>query len=549
MDWHVSNSSFAINESEIWKKLENHQQQTKSLHMKDLFATDDRRFEKMHETIDGFMFDYSKNRITEETLSLLFELANTVDLSKWINKMKIGDKINISENRRALHYACRLPVNSELIIDGSNVVPDIHNILDAFLDFAENIRSGNLKGFTGENFTDVVNLGIGGSDLGVRALKHALFPYCSKELKVHFVANVDYSDLAQTLENLNPRTTLFIVSSKSFSSAETIENAKSAREWILRDMPDTALPYHFVAVTNNEKKAIEFGVSAENIFFVPNSVGGRFSSTSAVGLSLACAIGEKNFRQLLLGAHAMDKHFFNTPIEHNIPILAALIAVWYNAFYRSHSQAIIPYHHGLRFFPQCIQQLDMESCGKRVSIHGKELNFDTSAIIWGQEGSNGQHSFFQLLHQGSRLVPCDFIIVVNDAYQNARHQRMLVGNAIAQTLTLMKGVDEANLKALPNQEFLLTQKHLPGNRPSNTIMIEELNPYYLGMLLAMYEHKIFVQSVIFGVNAFDQWGVEQGKVCAKEINQELNNNQIRHNYDSSTNAQLEFFLKHYKNNE
>ncbi len=544
--------STAINETAIWAQLHQHQRATRHLHMRDLFADDPMRFAHMHTTLgDGFLLDYSKNRITTETLDLLIALAAEADLGEWMQKMRSGEKINHSENRAVLHTALRLPADAVLNLDGQNIVPQVQNELQRALDFAEAVRSGNLTGSSGQAFTDIVNIGIGGSDLGPQTLTQALRPYHAAGLNIHFAANVDGADLAQTLEKLNPETTLFVVSSKSFTTPETMMNAQSARDWLIQRLGERAIAQHFAAVSNNLAAATAFGITPERIFTIFEWVGGRYSATSAISLPLMCAIGATHFRALLAGAHAMDTHFFEAPFRHNMPVLLALIGIWYNTFYRAHSHAIIPYHHGLRRFPAHIQQLDMESNGKQTSRYGEYLDFDTGPIIWGEEGVNCQHAFFQLLHQGSRLIPSDFIIVTNGDYDNHHHQTTLVANALAQTRALMMGKSETQvyreLADLPAQrrDELMPQKHFPGNQPSNTIMMERLTPYALGMLLALYEHKVFVQGVIWGINSFDQWGVEYGKVLAHEIAPKLAQSEATH-YDASTNGLIAFFRQHHE---
>ncbi|MDO5687326.1 MAG: glucose-6-phosphate isomerase [Neisseria sp.] len=544
-------SKLAINETVIWAQLHQHQRATRHLHMRDLFADNPQRFAQMHEQLDGFLLDYSKNRITEETLNLLVELAETAELPQWMRRMCCGEKINDSESRAVLHTALRLPASATLEVDGENIVPQVQHELNRALDFAENIRSGSLKTSRGEIFTDVVNLGIGGSDLGPQTLTQALRPYHAPQLNVHFVANVDGTDLAQVLEKINLVTTLFIISSKSFTTPETLLNAHAVRERLCAQLPEEAVAQHFAAVSNNLDAAAAFGIPRERVFTVFEWVGGRYSATSAIGLPLMCAIGAERFRELLAGAHAMDEHFFHAPLRHNMPVLLALIGIWYNTFYRAHSHAVIPYHHGLRRFPAHIQQLDMESNGKQTSRHGDYLDFDTGPIIWGEAGVNCQHAFFQLLHQGSRLIPSDFIVVVNGDYDNDVHQKTLVANALAQTRALMAGKSEAQvyreLADLPamRRDELMPQKHFPGNQPSNTIMLERLTPYYLGMLLALYEHKVFVQGVIWGINSFDQWGVEYGKVLARDIAPKLDSTDSTA-YDASTDGLIRFFRQHHE---
>lgn len=540
----MSFSKTLINQTPVWAKLNLHQRTTQYLQMRDLFDNNPHRFDEMSEVLGGFLFDYSKNRITEDTLNLLIELANTAGLSEQMQKMHLGEKINISENRAALHIANRLPENAELLMNNENIVPKIQAELKRALSFAEKVRQGNLKTFSGEPFEYVVNIGIGGSDLGVRACAYALRKYQNSNIKVHFVANVDRADLDATLAEIDIEKTLFIVSSKSFTTPETLINANTARQLLLNRLPEKAVRQHFIAISNNIQAACDFGIAPDHIFQLQEWVGGRYSATSVIGLPLMIAVGEKHFRQFLAGANQMDEHFFTTEFRHNIPILAGLIGVWYNTFYRSHSHAIIPYAHDLRRFPAHIQQLDMESNGKKVSQYGEYLDFDTGSIIWGEEGVNCQHAFFQLLHQGTRLVPADFIVVAGD--KNDIHQQTLVANALAQTRALMAGKKDsetlqelAHLSAIKRDE-ILPQKRFDGNQPSNTILLDELTPFNLGKLLAFYEHKTFVQAAIWGINPFDQWGVEYGKALARNIYPKLSNT-CETNYDSSTNGLIAFY--------
>lgn len=537
----------AINYSAIWAKLHQHHRTTRHIHMRDLFAAESDRFQKMHVKMDGLMLDYSKNRITEETLDLLIDLTQEAKLNKQIEQMFQGEKINSSENRAVLHTAMRLP---DRHCAGKNA-SFIANALDErerALDFAEILYQGQYMGFDGECISDIVHIGIGGSDLGPRMIYHALSPYHSKHIKVHFVANVDAADLTETLNKLHAKRTLFIIASKSFRTPETLINAHKAKQWLLKQLPETAICQHFVAISANIQAALDFGINQKYIFSMFDWVGGRYSTTSTIGLPIMCAIGKSHFQAFLSGAHHMDEHFRHTPYRQNIPVLMALIGIWYNTFYRAHSHAIIPYHHGLRRLPAHIQQLDMESNGKHTSRNGAYLDFDTGPIIWGEEGVNCQHAFFQLLHQGTRLIPADFIVVARNHYANKNEQAVLVANALAQTRALMQGKKHAEvyqeLSHLPpiERDCLLPQKCFPGNQPSNTIFIDALTPYNVGLLLALYEHKVFVQGAIWGINSFDQWGVEYGKVLAMQIEPLLNNGQAAP-FDSSTNGLIDFFRK------
>ena len=540
----MSATKTLINETPVWAKLNLHQKSTQYLKMRNLFADNPKRFDEMSEVLGGFLFDYSKNRITEETLNLLIELANAAGLSEQMQRMKTGEKINTSENRAALHIASRLPENANLLINNENIVPKVQAELSRALSFAEKVRQGEHKTHNNEPFRYVVNIGIGGSDLGVRAMTLALRKYQNSNIRVHFVANVDKADLDATLAEIEIEKTLFIVSSKSFTTPETLINANTAKKLLLEKLPEHAIRQHFVAISNNIQAACDFGIAKDNIFQLNEWVGGRYSATSVIGLPLMIAVGEKNFRQFLAGANAMDEHFFTAEFRHNIPVLAGLIGVWYNTFYRSASHAIIPYAHDLCRFPAHIQQLDMESNGKKTSQYGDYLDFDTGSIIWGEEGVNCQHAFFQLLHQGTRLVPADFIVVVGD--KSDIHQQTLVANALAQTRALMAGKTDAetlqelaHLSAIKRDE-LLPQKRFDGNQPTNTILLDALTPFNLGKLLAMYEHKTFVQAAVWGINPFDQWGVEYGKALAKDIYPKLLNKGDT-NYDSSTNGLIAFY--------
>lgn len=535
----------AINHSAVWAKLHQHQRTTRHIHMRDLFAAEENRFQLMHTQLNGMLLDYSKNRITEETLDLLIELANTARLHEQTEQMFQAALINSSEHRAVLHTAMRLPEKSAL---------DAHNQMagealderDRALAFAESLYRGQYLGVDGQPISDIVHIGIGGSDLGPRMVYQALTPYCNPHIAVHFVANVDAADLAETLAKLSAKRTLFIVASKSFTTPETLINARNAKQWLIEQLSEQAVAQHFVAISSNIQAALDFGIAQAHIFAMCDWVGGRYSVTSTIGLPVMCAIGSEHFRAFLAGAHQMDNHFRHAPYRQNMPVLMALIGIWYNTFYRAHSHAIIPYHHGLRRLPAHIQQLDMESNGKHTSRDGDYLDFDTGPIIWGEEGVNCQHAFFQLLHQGTRLIPADFIVVAHNAHADKTSQAVLVANALAQTRALMQGKKHAevyrelsHLDAI-ERDCLLPQKCFPGNQPSNTIFIDALNPYNMGMLLALYEHKVFVQGAIWGINSFDQWGVEYGKILAKQIEPILNNSAIAP-FDSSTNGLIDFF--------
>ncbi|WP_373700152.1 glucose-6-phosphate isomerase [Neisseria dentiae] len=538
-----------ITQSAAWQNLQAHQINTANMRMRELFEADPQRFDNMHETLHGLLFDYSKNRISEETLQLLCELAETAGLKQQAEAMRRGDKINISEKRAVLHTALRLPADAApVLVDGENVIPAVHRELDRALAFAESLINGVHTGATGKRITDFVHIGIGGSDLGPQLAVQALQPF-HKNVRVHFVSNSDDANIAQVLAPLNAETTVFCVASKSFGTPETLLNAHAARAWF-RDsgLREADIARHFAAISSDVAAARNFGIAPDNVFAMFDWVGGRYSVWSAIGLPVMVAVGGTHFRKFLSGAHAMDEHFFNTPLRRNIPVLLALIGIWYGNFCGAHGQAVVPYSHNLRRLPGYLQQLDMESNGKRRTLHGDTVECHTGGIVFGEEGVNCQHAFFQLLHQGTRLIPADFIVPMRTPYKIGRQHRFTVANAFAQTEALMRGktLEEARaeLAALPEaeREELAPQKEFPGNQPSNSILIEELNPFNLGMLIAMYEHKVFAQGAIWGINSFDQWGVEYGKVLAKNIEPELAHTQdIQH--DASTNGLIAFYRK------
>ncbi len=538
-----------ITQSAAWQNLQAHQINTANMRMRELFEADPQRFDNMHETLHGLLFDYSKNRISEETLQLLCELAETAGLKQQAEAMRRGDKINISEKRAVLHTALRLPADAApVLVDGENVIPAVHRELDRALAFAESLINGVHTGATGKRITDFVHIGIGGSDLGPQLAVQALQPF-HKNVRVHFVSNSDDANIAQVLAPLNAETTVFCVASKSFGTPETLLNAHAARTWFRdRGLREADIARHFAAISSDVAAARNFGIAPDNVFAMFDWVGGRYSVWSAIGLPVMVAVGGTHFRKFLSGAHAMDDHFFNTPLRRNIPVLLALIGIWYGNFCGAHGQAVVPYSHNLRRLPGYLQQLDMESNGKRRTLHGDTVECHTGGIVFGEEGVNCQHAFFQLLHQGTRLIPADFIVPMRTPYKIGRQHRFTVANAFAQTEALMRGktLEEARaeLAALPEaeREELAPQKEFPGNQPSNSILIEELNPFNLGMLIAMYEHKVFAQGAIWGINSFDQWGVEYGKALAKNIEPELAHTQnIQH--DASTNGLIAFYRK------
>ncbi|UOO82041.1 glucose-6-phosphate isomerase [Uruburuella testudinis] len=538
-----------ITASPIWQTLQQHRQQHADVHMRTQFEQDPQRFERMHETLPGLLFDYSKNRASEETLHLLCQLAETAGLAEEAAAMRRGDKINISEGRAVLHTALRLPADAAPVrVDGENVLPKIHHELDRALAFAESLINGSHSGATGKRITDFVHIGIGGSDIGPQLAVQALRPY-HKNVRVHFVSNADDADIAPVLAGLCAETTVFCVASKSFGTPETLLNAHAARSWFREQgLHEADIARHFVAISSDVAAARNFGIAADNVFAMFDWVGGRYSVWSAIGLPVMVAVGESKFRHFLAGAHAMDNHFFNTPYRHNIPVLLALLGIWYNNFHQAPGQAVVPYSHNLRRLPGYLQQLDMESSGKNRTLHGQTVGCDTGTIVFGEEGVNCQHAFFQLLHQGTRLIPSDFIVPMRTPYRVGRQHRFVVANAFAQTEAFMRGKTlaeaRAELAGLPEaeREALAPQKTFPGNQPSNTILLDELNPFNLGMLMAMYEHKIFVQGVVWGINPFDQWGVEYGKVLAKTIEPELNRSDISA-HDSSTCGLIAYYRR------
>ena len=494
---------------------------------------------------EGIFLDYSKNRITGETLRLLFELAEERGVAERRDAMFAGEKINVTENRAVLHVALRAPRGERIDVDGEDVVPKVHEVLDRMSDFSERIRSGAWKGHTGRRIRNVVNIGIGGSDLGPVMAYEALRYYSQRDLTFRFVSNVDGTDIAEATRDLNPEETLFIVSSKTFTTLETLTNARSAREWLLAKLGDeSAVAKHFVAVSTNAEEVSKFGIDTENMFGFWDWVGGRYSMDSAIGLSTMIAIGPENFRKMLAGFHALDEHFRTAPFEQNLPVLLGLLTVWYADFFDAQTVAVLPYDQYLKRFPAYLQQLTMESNGKSVTLDGARVDYQTGPIFWGEPGTNGQHSFYQLIHQGTRLVPSDFIGFSRTLNPLADHHDLLMANVFAQTEALAFGKTPEAVRAEGTPEWLVPHRVFEGNRPSNTILADRLDPETLGKLVALYEHSVFVQGVIWNVNSFDQWGVELGKVLAKRIADELQSEtepQLTH--DSSTNA----LIRRYRN--
>ncbi|HCA78984.1 MAG TPA: glucose-6-phosphate isomerase [Bacteroidetes bacterium] len=542
----------SLTDSPAWKALQSHQRDIEPLQMRDLFKSDSRRFEKFSLQWNDFLVDFSKNRITEKTMSLLFDLARSADIKGWTEKMFRGEKINFTEHRAVLHIALRNRSNKPIMVDGSDVMPEVNNVLAHIREFSESVRSGAWKGYTGLPITDVVNIGIGGSDLGPVMITEALKPYGHSRLSVHFVSNVDGTHVAETVRKLNTETTLFIVASKTFTTQETIVNAGSAKTWFLERAKDpTAVAKHFVAVSTNARAVSAFGIDTRNMFEFWDWVGGRYSLWSAIGLSVALFIGMDGFEELLSGAHEMDEHFLSAPYERNLPVVLGLLGIWYNNFFGAESQAIIPYDQYLHRFPAYLQQGDMESNGKRVTRDGMQVNYSTGPIIWGEPGTNGQHAFFQLIHQGTKIIPVDFIAPVQTHNPIGEHHPILLSNFFAQTEALMRGktaeearkeLDAGGVRG-EGLAKLLPHKVFPGNRPTNSILIRKLTPRTLGSLVAMYEHKIFVQGVVWNVNSFDQWGVELGKQLAKAILPELDGDESVTAHDSSTNGLISYYKK------
>ena len=537
----------------VWQKLSQHQEKIASIHMRDLFAADAKRFDKFSLKFADILFDYSKHRITDETLPLLFQLAREANIENWRNKMFAGEKINITEDRAVLHTALRNRANTPVFVGGHDVMPDVNAVLAQMREFSNKVRNGSWTGFTGKRITDIVNIGIGGSDLGPVMVCDALKPYASPDLNVHFVSNIDGAHLMRALNQCDPETTLFIVASKTFTTQETMTNARSARTWFLHAAKDNAhVAKHFVALSTNAKAVKDFGIDTANMFAFWDWVGGRYSLWSAIGLSIALYVGMDNFEDLLTGAFEMDEHFKTAPLEQNMPVIMALIGVWYNNFFHIDTQAILPYDQGLSRFPAYLQQADMESNGKFICRDGTRVPYKTGPVVWGEAGTNGQHAFYQLIHQGTQIVPADFLMPVHSQYKvgdnGNTHHKILLANFLAQTQSLMLGKTKQQARAELEQqglsgealENLLPHKEFEGNRPTTSIMFDKLTPNTLGKLIALYEHKIFVQGIIWDINSYDQWGVEYGKQIAQQILPQLINDEVVTNYDSSTNGLINY---------
>jgi glucose-6-phosphate isomerase len=542
----MKNVTQPLTQRAAWRALENHHEKVRELHMRKLFADDPKRGERLTVDAVGIYLDYSKNRVTDETMKVLVQLAEESGLRDRIDAMFRGDKINLTEHRAVLHVALRAPRSASIVVDGKNVVPDVHAVLDKMAAFCDRVRSGDWKGHTGKRIRNVINIGIGGSDLGPVMAYEALRAYSDRAMTFRFVSNVDSTDIAEATRDLDPAETLFIVSSKTFTTLETMTNANSARQWALKGLGGDAraVAKHFVAVSTNAAKVTEFGIDTANMFGFWDWVGGRYSMNSAIGLSTMIAIGPDNFRAMLDGFHQMDEHFRTAPFENNLPVLLALLSIWNTNFLGAQAIAVLPYEQYLKRFPAYLQQLTMESNGKHVTVRGETVSYDTGPIYWGEPGTNGQHSFYQLIHQGTRLIPCDFIAFVEPLNPIGQHHDMLLANVFAQGEALAFGKTTEQVKAEGTPEAIVPHRVFEGNRPSNTVLAQRLTPATLGKLVALYEHCVFTQGVIWELDSFDQWGVELGKVLAQRIIPELASEStsppLKH--DSSTNA----LIRHYR---
>lgn len=528
----------SLTASASWQALQNHQPRIASTHLRDLFAADPERGTRLTAEAAGLFLDYSKNRITDETMALLCALARECDVEARRDAMFRGEKINITENRAVLHVALRAPESAVIEVDGVNVVPEVHAVLRKMAEFADRVRSGAWKGHTGRPIKNIINVGIGGSDLGPVMAYEALRHYSDRSRVFRFVSNVDSTDFAEATQDLDPAETLFIISSKTFTTLETMTNAHTAREWLLRGLGGdaSAVAKHFVAVSTNAEKVAEFGIDTANMFGFWDWVGGRYSMDSAIGLSTMLAIGPDGFRDLLAGFHEMDEHFRTAPLEKNLPAILGLLAVWYNDFFGAQTIAVLPYEQYLKRFPAYLQQLTMESNGKSVTLAGSGVESDTGPVYWGEPGTNGQHSFYQLIHQGTRLIPCDFLAFVHTANPLGRHHDILISNVFAQAEALAFGKTAEQVKEEGTPDWLVPHRVFSGNRPSNVLLADRLDPRTLGKLIALYEHSVFVQGAVWNINSFDQWGVELGKVLAQRIIPELESaEEPELHHDSSTN--------------
>jgi len=539
----MSTTVIPLTQRPAWRTLQAHYEQTRHLHLRELFAEDPRRGERFALEDAGIYLDYSKNRITSETMRLLLDLAQSSGLRERIDAMFRGEKINITEQRAVLHVALRAPRGESIMVDGEDVVPQVHAVLDKMANFSDRVRSGAWTGYTGKRIANIVNIGIGGSDLGPFMSYDALKYYSDRNLTVRFVSNVDSNEFVEVTRDLDPAETLFVVSSKTFTTLETLTNARSARQWCVQALgSEDAVAKHFVAVSTNTKEVEKFGIDTANMFEFWDWVGGRYSYDSAIGLSLMIAIGPQQFREMLAGFHAMDEHFRTAPFERNLPVLLGLLGIWYNNFFGAETVAILPYDYYLGRFPSYLQQLDMESDGKHVDLDGNPVNYQTGPIIWGQPGTNGQHAFYQLIHQGTKLIPSDFIGFYQSLNPLGPHHDLLMANLFAQTEALAMGKTAGEVAADGVPAFQVSHRTFEGNHPTNTILAQRLTPETLGKLVALYEHKVFVQGTIWRINSFDQWGVELGKVLANRIIPELSSDsELKH--DSSTNTLISKYRK------
>lgn len=535
-----------------WQALKLHQKEIAPLHMRDLFQQDPQRFSRFSLDQGDFLLDYSKNRITEKTFALLMQLARETQLSQWTEKMFAGEAINFTEGRAVLHTALRNRSNKPVQVDGKDVMPDVKRVLAHMREFSEQVRSGQWLGYSGKAITDIVNIGIGGSDLGPVMVTEALKHYEKPGLNVHFVSNVDGTHLVETLKRIAPETTLFVIASKTFTTQETLTNARSARAWFLRAAKDeAAVARHFVAVSTNAGEVAKFGIDTANMFEFWDWVGGRYSLWSAIGLPIALYLGMDHFEALLDGAFEMDEHFRHAPFEQNMPVILGLLGIWYNNFFGAQSHAVLPYDQYLHRLPAYLQQLDMESNGKRISRNARAVDYQTGPVIWGEPGTNGQHAFYQLIHQGSKIIPADFLMPIDSQNPIGEHHRILIANFFAQTQALMQGKTEGEARAeleaagISGKQLkqLLPHKVFPGNKPTNSILMRKITPHTLGSLIALYEHKVFVQGIIWNLNSFDQWGVELGKQLASNILPELAHDKTATRFDASTNGLINHFKK------
>jgi len=543
----MTGSAAPLRRRTAWKELEAHYERLRDVPLRQLFADDPTRGGRLHAEAAGLYLDYSKHRVTDETLRLLLSLAEESGLRERIGAMFDGEKINVTEKRAVLHVALRAPRDRSILVDGEDVVPQVHAVLDRMESFTRRVRDGSWKGHTGKPIRNVINVGIGGSDLGPVMAYEALRHYSDRRLTVRFVSNVDGTDFAEATRDLDPAETLFIISSKTFTTLETMTNARTGREWVLRALGDEkAIAKHFVAVSTNAAEVTKFGIDTANMFGFWDWVGGRYSMDSAIGLSTMIAIGPENFRAMLAGFHAMDEHFRTAPFERNLPVLMGLLAVWYNDFFGAQTVAVLPYDQYLKRFPAYLQQLTMESNGKHVTVAGAAVDYQTGPIFWGEPGTNGQHSFYQLIHQGTKLIPCDFIGFCRSLNPLGRHHDLLMANVFAQTEALAFGKTAEQVKAEGTPDWLVPHRTFEGNRPTTTILAEELTPAVLGALVALYEHSVFTQGALWDIDSFDQWGVELGKALAQKIIPELESSaepDLRH--DSSTNS----LIRRYRGNK